>query len=48
MTELLLILGVVAIREMARALPPIVWSVPGNPDSANYKLPAPIRPDRRR
>lgn len=47
MTQLLLILGLVAVRELVRALPAIIWSVRCKPDSANYKLPAPIRPDRR-
>lgn len=48
MTELLLILGIVAVREMVRALPAIIWSVRCKPDSANYKLPTPIRSDGRR
>lgn len=41
MTELLLMLGCLAIRELVRSLPAIIWSVRCKPDSAHYKLPPP-------
>lgn len=41
MTEVLLILACVALRELARSLPAIIWAARCAPDSANYKLPAP-------
>ncbi len=47
MTELLLILGSLAIRELMRSLPAIIWAVRCKSDSPNYKLPAPTRPGRR-
>ena len=47
MTELLLILGCLAIRELRRSLPAIIWAVRCKADSPNYKLPAPARPGRR-
>lgn len=47
MTELLLILGCLAVRELVRNLPAIVWAFRCAPDSPNYKLPAPARSGRR-
>lgn len=40
MTELLLILGGLTIRELARSLPAIIWAMRCAPDSPNYKLPS--------
>ena len=47
MTELLLILGSLAIRELMRSLPAIIWAVRCKADSPNYKLPSPIGSGRR-
>ena len=47
MTELLLIMGCLAIRELVRSLPAIIWSVRCKPDSAQYKLPSPPTQRRR-
>ena len=47
MTELLLILGCLAIRELMRSLPAIIWAVRCKAASPKYKLPVPTRPCRR-
>lgn len=47
MTELLMILGCLAVRELARNLPAIIWAFRCPPDSPNYKLPASTRTGRR-
>ncbi|WP_156377793.1 hypothetical protein [Sphingopyxis sp. Root1497] len=47
MTELLLIVGCIAIRELMRSLPAIIWSVRCKPDSTHYKMPDPGMPRRR-
>ncbi|HEV7312481.1 MULTISPECIES: hypothetical protein [Sphingopyxis] len=43
MTEFLLIFACIALRELARSLPAIIWAVRCMPDSPNYKLPSPPR-----